>query len=305
MNRLGCCLAVVLVCALRAPAADPASLEDRIGPIAREHKGKIAVAVKNLRTGEEYYLNADEPMTTASLIKLSVMVETYWQAEEGKVSLDKMLKLTQDDKVPGAGVLTDSFSPGSTLALRDAVRLMITVSDNTATNKVLDEIGIASPGKRMESLGLKNTKINAKVYKGSTTSIDPERTKKYGLGSTTARETVQLLELIHTRKVVSPKACDEMLGILQKNQDDKMIVRFLPPGTSVAHKTGAVSNARTDAGIVSVRDPADKKVKPLFAICVLTNDNEDQRWLVDNAAQVTIGKIAKAAFDHFTEKEKN
>jgi beta-lactamase class A len=303
MNRLGCCLAAVLVCAACAPAADPASLEGRIAPIAKGHKGKIAVAVKSLRTGEEYYLNADEPMTTASLIKLSVMVEAYWQAEEGKVSLDKMLKLTQDDKVPGAGVLTDSFTPGSTFALRDAVRLMITVSDNTATNKVLDEIGIASPGERMEALGLKNTKINAKVFKGSTTSIAPERTKKYGLGSTTAREMVQLLELIHKRKVVSPTACDEMLGVLQKNQDNAMLVRYLPPGTSIAHKTGAVSNARTDAGIVSVRDPADKKVRPLFAICVLTNDNEDQRWLVDNAAQVTIGKIAKAAFDHFSEKK--
>ncbi|HET6572490.1 MAG TPA: serine hydrolase [Fimbriiglobus sp.] len=300
MTRLGYCLAVVLACAVRAPAADPASLEDRIAPIANAHKGKIAVAVKNLRTGEEYYLNADEPMTTASLIKLSVMVEAYWQAEEGKVRLDKVLTLTKDDKVPGSGVLTDSFTPGAMFALRDAIRLMITVSDNTATNKVLDEIGIAAPGERMASLGFKNTKINAKVFKGSTTSIAPERTKKYGLGSTTARETVQLLELIHKRKVVSPKACDEMLGILQKNQDDKMIVRFLPPGTSVAHKTGAVSNARTDAGIVSVRDPADKKVKPLFAICVLTNDNEDKRWLVDNAAQVTIGKIAKAAFDYFS-----
>jgi beta-lactamase class A len=303
MTRLGCCLAVVLVGTLRAAGADPSSLEDRIAPLAKEHKGKIAVAVKNLRTGEEYYLNADEPMTTASLIKLSVMVEAYCQAEEGKVSLDKVLKLTQDDKVPGAGVLTDNFSPGATFALRDAVRLMITVSDNTATNKVLDEIGIASSGKRMESLGLKNTKINAKVFKGSTTSIDPERTKRYGLGSTTARETVQLLELIHRRKVASEKACDEMLGVLQKNQDNAMLVRFLPPGVSVAHKTGAVSNARTDAGIVSVRDPADKKVKPLFAICVLTNENEDQRWLVDNAAQVTIGKIARAAFDHFAEKK--
>ena len=302
MNRWFCSLAVTSLVVLPALGGDPSSLEERIAPIAKAHKGKIAVAVKGLRTTDEYYLNADEPMPTASLIKLAVMVDAYWQAEEGKVGLDKMLKLTQDDKVPGAGVLTDSFSPGSTFALRDAVRLMITVSDNTATNKVLDEIGIASPGERMASLGLKNTKINAKVFKGSTTSIDPERTKKYGLGSTPARETVRLLEMIHLRKVASEKGCEEMLGILQKNQDNAMIVRFLPAGTSVAHKTGAVSNARTDAGIISARDPADMKVKPLYAICVLTNDNEDQRWLVDNAAQVTIGKIAKSAYDHFTDK---
>jgi beta-lactamase class A len=294
--------ATFLLLALTAdPAAD--SLEARIAPIAKEHKGKVAVAVRNLRTGEEYYLNADEPMTTASLIKLAVMVETYWQAEEGKVSLDKTLTLKKEDKVPGAGVLTDSFTPGATFALRDAVRLMITVSDNTATNLVLDQIGIASTNARMEKLGLKETKVHAKVFKGSTTSIDKARTEKYGLGSTTAREMVKLLEKLHHGNVVTPKACEEMLGILNKNQDNGMLARYLPPGVSLAHKTGAVSNARTDAGIVSMRDPADKKVKPLFAICVLTNQNEDQRWTVENAGQVTIAKIAKAALDHFAERK--
>lgn len=297
MPRWSCSLAVVALCALRGLGGEP--LADRLAPIAKEHKGKIAVAVKHLATGDEYYLNADDPMPTASLIKLAVMVETFWQAEEGKVKLDKTLTLTQDDKVPGAGVLTDSFSPGATFALRDAVRLMITVSDNTATNKVLDEIGIPSTNERMEKLGFKNTKVNAKVFKGSTTSVSPERTKEFGLGSTTAREMVQLLEMVHKGTVVTPKACQEMLGVLLKNQDNEMIVRNLPPGTTVAHKTGAVSAARTDAGIVYLRDPTDKKVKPAFAICVLTNGNDDQRWVVDNAAQVTIARIARAAYDHF------
>ena len=298
------CPALAATFLLLAPAADPAadSLEARIAPIAKAHKGKVAVAVLNLRTGEDYYLNADEPMTTASLIKLAVMVETYWQAEEGKVSLDKTLTLTKEDKGPGAGVLTDSFTPGATFALRDAVRLMITVSDNTATNMVLEQIGIPSTNARMEKLGLKETKVHAKVFKGSTTSVDKARTEKYGLGSTTARETVKLLEKLHHGNVVTPKACEEMIGVLHKNQDNGMLARYLPPGVSLAHKTGAVSNARTDAGIVSVRDPADKKVKPLFAVCVLTNDNEDKSWRVDNEAQVTIAKIAKAAYDHFAEK---
>ena len=75
-------------------------------------------------------------------------------------------------------------------------------------------------------------------------------------------------------------------------------VRYAP-GVTMAHKTGAVSNARTDAGIVYFRDPSDKKVKPQYAICVLTNENEDQRWMVDNAAQLSIAKIGKAAYDHF------
>ncbi|MFO0851515.1 MAG: serine hydrolase [Gemmataceae bacterium] len=290
-------LALVLL-----PAADPSGLEARIKPLADAHQGKIAVAVKHLGTGEEFYLNADEPMTTASLIKLAVMVETFWQAEEGKVKLDGMIMLRKADMVPGAGVLTDSFSPGATLALRDAVRLMITVSDNTATNLVLDEIGIPATAARMKSLGLPETRINAKVFRGSTTSVDKARTDKYGLGSTTARETVKLLELIHAGKVVSPKACEEMRGILRKNHDNEMIVRKLPNGTPVAHKTGAVNAARTDAGIVTL--PAKKGEKPhAFAVCVLTNENTDQRWVVDNAAQVVIADIARAAYDHFTAKK--
>ena len=240
--------------------------------------------------------NAKHPMPTASLIKLAIMVETFWQVEEGKHKFDLILTLKKDDQVPGAGVLTDSFTPGATFALLDALRLMVTVSDNTATNMVLDTISIPATNTRMESLGFKNTKIHAKVYKGSTTSIDPERTKKYGLGSTTAREMVQLLELIQAGKVVTPKACDEMLSILKKNQDNELMVRMLPAGTTVAHKTGAVSNARTDAGVIYLSG------KPTIAICILTNENDDKRWVIDNAAQVTISKIAREVYDHFAAK---
>src|SRR5207248_7451143 len=129
--------------------------------------------------------------------------------------LDKTLTLTNDDKVKGSGILTAHFSEGATFPLRDAVRLMIAFSDNTATNLVLDQIAIPSTNARMEKLGLKNTKINAKVFKGSTTSVAPERTKKFGLGSTTAREMVLLLELIEAGKVASPEACKEMIEHLK------------------------------------------------------------------------------------------
>jgi beta-lactamase class A len=291
-------MAHVVVAALVAVLipAEP-SLAERIAPIAKAHKGKVAVAVKHLVTGEEFHLNADEVMPTASLIKTAVMVEAYWQAEEGKVKLDDRLTLKADDKVPGAGVLTDSFTPGATFALRDAVRLMMTVSDNTATNMVLDKIGLPSTNDRMEKLDLKETKIHAKVYKGSTTSIAPERTKKYGLGSTTAREMVTLLELLHAGKVVTPKACEEMLGIMRKNQDNELMMRLLPNGAVAAHKTGAVNASRTDAGILYL------KGKPAVALCVLTTDNQDQRWVVDNEAQLTIAKVAKEVHDHFAEKK--
>ena len=288
-------VALLAVLLLPFPAA-AADLEARIAPLAKEHKGKVAVAVKHLKTGEEFYLAADEVMPTASLIKLPIMVETYWQVDEGTLKLDKTLTLTKADKVPGSGILTQHFSDGATFPLKDAVRLMIAFSDNTATNLVLDQIGIPSTNTRMEKLGFKNTKVHAKVFKGSTTSIDPERTKKYGLGSTTAREMVQLLELLDAGKVAGPEACQEMIAQLKTCDDKEKMTRSLPPGTVVAHKTGSVNAAKTDAGIIYTKGGP-------VALCVLTNENDDQRWVADNAAQVLIGRIAREVYDHYAEKK--
>ncbi|MGL6076401.1 MAG: serine hydrolase [Fimbriiglobus sp.] len=289
---------VLLVVVLIPAFASAQTLEEKLKPIIASHKGKIAIAVKHLGTGETYYHQADEVMPTASLIKLPIMVETFRLVDAGKHKFDQKLTLTKEDQVPGAGVLTDSFSPGATFTLLDAVRLMITVSDNTATNMVLDTITIPATNETMVKLGFPNTKINAKVYKGSVTSVDPERTKKYGLGSTTAKEMVGLLELIGTKKVVNEKACDEMLGILKKNQDSELIVRNLPPGAVFAHKTGAVTAARTDAGLLYVAG------KPMIAICILTNENEDKRWVIDNEAQLVLSKLGRAIHDHFVPMKK-
>ena len=288
-------LALVTLTIMAQPAS-AADLESRIAPLVKEHKGKVAVAVKHLKTGESFYLHADDAMPTASLIKLPIMVETYWQAKEEKVKLDTTLTLKKDDKVPGSGILTNHFSDGATFPLKDAVRLMIVFSDNTATNMVLDQIGIPSTNKRMAELGFKNTKINAKVFKGSTTSIDPEGMKKYGLGSTTAREMVQLLELIDAGKVASPDACKEMLGHLKACDDKEKMTRLLPVGTVVAHKTGSVNASKTDAGIIYLKSGP-------VAVCVLTDENDDKRWVPDNAAQVLIAKIAKEVYEYHGEKK--
>ena len=213
-----------------------------------------------------------------------------------------MSALTKDDKVQGAGILTSHFSDGAAFPVRDAVRLMVVYSDNTATNLVLDQVGIKSVNETTAKLGLPETRINAKVFKGSTTSVDPERTKKYSLGSTTAKEMLSLLELIHTEKAASPESCKAMLGHMKANSDKELLVRFLPAGTVVAHKTGATNQVRTDAGIIHVPDAGDKKKTIPVAVCVLTNENEDQRWVVDNAGQVTVAKIGKAVYDHFSKK---
>jgi len=289
-------LAGFLALILISPApGDESGLAKRLAPLSKAHKGKVAIAVKNLQSGETFFLHADQIMPTASLIKLPVMIEVYQQASEGKIKLADMLTLREKDKVPGSGILTYHFSEGAMFSIRDATRLMIAYSDNTATNLLLDKIGIGSTAKRMEAWGFPNTKLHAMVFKGDTTSVFPERTKKYGLGSTTAREMVGILEKLHQGKLVSPAACKDMIEHLKNCQDKEKMRRFLPAKTVVAHKTGAVSGIRTDAGILYL--PSGP-----IAVCILTADNADTRWESNNAGNVLCGRVAKEVYDYFQRK---
>jgi D-alanyl-D-alanine carboxypeptidase (penicillin-binding protein 5/6)/beta-lactamase class A len=289
-------LTLLLVVSWGNPAAAD-SLEARLAPLAKAHKGKVAIAVKHLTTGESYSLMGDQPMPTASLIKFPLMLEVYLQVMEGKLKLTDLVTLREKDKVPGSGILKYHFSEGATFPLRDAVRLMIAYSDNTATNLVLDKIGIDSTNKRMAAWGLPETRINAKVYLGSKTSVNPERTKKYGLGSTTANEMVKLLEKVHKGEVVSAKVCKEMLEHMKNCQFKDGLPRFLPAGTVVAHKTGAVTGVRTDAGILYLKSGP-------VAVCVLTAGNADKRWAADNAGYVLCARVAQEVSRYFAAKAK-
>src|SRR4029079_8942711 len=123
--------------------------------------------------------------------------------------------------------LTDHFSAGASFPLVDAVRLMIVFSDNTATNLVLEQIGIGATAATMETMGYPNTKIHAKVFRRDT-SVFPERSKQFGLGSTTARDMLTLLEKLHHAQFVSQKASKKMLTILKTCDDRDKFPRFLP-----------------------------------------------------------------------------
>jgi beta-lactamase class A len=266
-------------------------LSKRLFPLVEKYKGNVAISVKNLRTGEAFSLRADDPMPTASLIKFPVMVEAYRQAAEGKIDLGATVTLAKSDKVPGSGILTSHFSDGATFPLRDAIRLMIAFSDNTATNLVLDRIGIEATAATMETLGYPNTKIHSKVYRRDTSKF-PERSKRFGLGSTTAAEMVRLLESLHKKELVSPEASDAMMGHLRACDDRDKFPRFLPPGTKIAFKTGSVDDIRTAAGIIET--PSGP-----VALCVMTSRNEDRRYEPDNAGNVLCAEVARAVLAHF------
>jgi serine-type D-Ala-D-Ala carboxypeptidase (penicillin-binding protein 5/6) len=271
--------------------ASAGELADAIKPLIDAHEGDVAVAIKDLKSGVTFEHQADKPMPTASLIKFPLMVAAYQAIEEGDLDPETMIELEEKDKVPGSGILTTHFSPGTKISLRDAIQLMIVYSDNTATNLVAEEVGLGETAELMEKLGYPETKLHSYVFKRET-SLFPERSKKYGLGSTTPADMISLLEKLQKKELVSAEASEKMLAHLYACSDKSTFPRFLP-GVKIAHKTGAINEVRTDAGII------DGPNGPI-AVCVMTNENKDQSWGDRNSGDVLCSRIAQAAFRHFS-----
>lgn len=225
------------------PDRTPAELAAAaIEEIALEIGGLVSVAVRDLGSGTAIDFNAGERLPSASVIKVCILVELMAQAAEGTLSLDDTLCLRDAEKVPGSGVLS-MLREGLELTLEDLAHLMITVSDNTASNMLIERLGVDSINRRLESLGLVKTRLGRKFY-----DFDA---RDRGLENwIAADEMADLLTAIQRRQVVSGPACDKMLDIMRKQQFSDRIPRLLPPDTPVAHKTGTITGVCHDAGII-------------------------------------------------------
>jgi beta-lactamase class A len=200
------------------------------------------------------------------------------------MSLDDRLTMSKIDKVPGSGTL-QFMHDGLELTVRDAAWLMTTTSDNTATNLLLDKVGIRRVWERMDSLRLRETRIHAKVFLARYTSVAPDSSAKYGLGVTTPNEMTRLFALMADGRAVSPHADSTMLDMLARNEDHQMMQRHVS-GVRAPRKTGATDQVRTECALFYLQSRV--------AACALTRENHDRRWLIDNEAQVTLARIGQA-----------
>jgi beta-lactamase class A len=276
--------------AAAAQPADTTALMRRLERVASEHRGVAGIAVRNLGTGESLSLRGAETFPSASLIKVPVLVTLLHEVERGRMRLDERSTMIARDRVGGSGILRYMAS-GVAPTLEDLAWLMITISDNTATNLILDKIDVRTVGARMEALGLPRSKIHSKTFRRET-SIAMDSSVRYGLGVTTPDEMVELFTLLHHGRGVSPALDSLALRMLLANQDDALLTRWLPPGTPVAHKTGAVDRARNDCGIMFT--PAAP-----IAVCAMTRDNEHTSYAPDNAAYLLIARIGREVFRHY------
>jgi beta-lactamase class A len=269
----------------QATHAPPAGLDRRVRAEVNGFSGTVSLYAKNLDTGAEYSLNGDEPVRTASTIKVAVMVEAFARVAEGRAKWTDELVLDKSVRYEGSGVLQD-LTDGLRLPLRDAVTLMITVSDNTATNMVLDRLSTDAVNERMESLGLKQTRIMRRVGGGGESREGKiESNKRFGLGRTTPREMVALLERLERGEVVSAAASKEMIELLKREQTKDGIFRALwkfPTAT----KSGALDALRSNVGVIY--HPRGR-----IALAVTCDDMPEPDWTPDNPALLLMSRLSE------------
>jgi beta-lactamase class A len=235
-----------------------AQIDQRIHAKIENFPGKVTLYAKNLETGATYGILPEEPVRTASTIKLAIMVECFAEAAEGKLKWTEPLKITDDEKVSGTGVVQD-LSDGDELPIRDLLDLMIVLSDNTATNLILNRIGGNAVNARMVQLGIPQTRVMRKIL-GDGTNLKPHPTgvtdegakpenKKWGIGRSSPRDMVTILEKLYRGELVSKAASDGMLAVLKRQRDHLCIGRDMK-GITIASKSGALDHLRSDVGIV-------------------------------------------------------
>jgi beta-lactamase class A len=263
--------------------ADTARLRATLDSLVAVHRGVIGYTVHNLDTGERLARRGDEPFPTASLIKVPILVTVFDLVAKGQLALDDPLTVLRIDMVPGAGTL-QYMHPGLTITVRDAAWLMTTISDNTATNLLLDRIMIRRVWEKMEALGLPRTKVHSKSFLRAS-SVAMDSSVKYGLGVTTPNEMARLFALLAQGQAVGPAADSTMLDILAHNEDGQLLQRYVD-GVRAPHKTGATDAVRTECTLWELQSRV--------VACVLSRENADQRWVLDSEPQLTLARMGAA-----------
>ena len=272
--------------------------------------GIVGVAAKHLEPGKELRHNADEVFFTASTKKIPILVELYRQVDEGRVSLDERIELTESLRVPGSGVLKE-LAPGLQPTLHDLALLMIIISDNVATDALYQMVGRERLDETMQGLGLTKTRIpmGSRDLLYSITGVDEDDPQGLALVSerlarrevvpdsdalsegrssvSSPEDMVRLLEMVHGGEVLSQSSRGAVLDILERQQLGTIIPYFLPPGTRVAHKTGGVPTVRCDVGIVYSPSGA-------YAVALMAKQVTDML-----AIDQSLARVSRAIYDEF------
>jgi beta-lactamase class A len=293
-------LCLIIACMLAAPSLAGSELEAEVARIAGRHHGLVAVFAEDLRTGKTVGLRSDQPVATASVIKLAILYEAMRQIRQGRAHWNDPVTLAAADQTGGSGVL-GYFDAPATLTLKDVLFMMIAVSDNTATNLAIDRLGLQAINDELGRRGLTSTWLYKKIGKPAIGPM-PADQKRFGLGKTTAAEMARLLRHIVTCRLGDADAapteadvaiCAITLHMLRSQFSRDGVPRYLEAADSseqvsaIANKTGALDAVRNDVAAIATKNG-------VVIMSIFTWDNADRSWTDDTEAYLTMARIAKA-----------
>lgn len=241
--------------------------------------GVMGVAIEDLTTDDQYLLHENEVFAQASSIKITVLANLYLQAQQGKLKLSDLYTVQSSDLVPDSDIM-GGLTPGVTrVTLRDLATMMVAVSDNSATNVLIDRVGMDNVNAMLDSLGLEHTRLRRKM-------MDLEAAKRGRENISTPREMMRLLEAIYRGKVLNKESTADFFKLLSSGKDS-WIPRDLPADVKIANKPGSLEGVRNDSGIVFVEG------RP-YVICVMTAYLANER-----DGEAAISKVSLAAWRMF------
>jgi beta-lactamase class A len=280
LRSLVCVFLLVSACVAQsaAPSAGKQQilwqkLESQIQEIDQHLDGVMGIAIEDLTTGDHFFLHESEVFAQASSIKITVLANLYLQAEQGKLKLTDLYTVQSADLVPDSDIMS-GLTPGVTrVTLRDLATMMVAVSDNSATNVLIDRVGMQNVNALLDSLGLSHTRLRRKM-------MDLQAAKEGRENISTPREMMQLLDAIYHGKVLNKESTADFFKMLSTGKAS-FIPRDLPPDLKVANKPGELEAVRNDSGIVFVEG------RP-YVICVMTGYLRNERDGEDAISKVSL-----------------
>ena len=260
-------------------------LQEKIAAVDRNLDGVMGVAVRDLTNSETYLLHGDDVFPQASSIKIAVLAELYDQEQRGRRGESGVARLADLYTVRSEDLVPDSFimgglTPGvSRITNRDLATMMVAVSDNSATNVLIDHLGMPNVERMLASIGLKNTHLQRKM-------MDIAAARQGRENVSTPREMMTLFDAIYRNKLFDKELTADFFKVLSTPKDSS-IPKLLPADLNIANKPGELEAVRNDSGIIFVPN------RP-FILCVMTTYLHDER-----VGQRSISEIALAAYEYF------